>query len=296
LRQKEQGPEYILKQAKEKAAVANYLRACDFMSNVYFLFFEDQILLINKGENRYELPGDDELRNLSDLTLLLLSKQHNYSYARLTSSDLLNIGELVGLRDAYVYLGHELFGFASRAKQLLDWRYNSQYCGHCGHTTFLFDNDRALKCNVCDLVNYPRISPCIMVAITRGDEILLARSPHFRPEIFSILAGFVEPGETAEACVHREVFEEVGLTIKNLKFFASQPWPFPNQLMLGFFAEYAAGEINIDPIEIVEAQWFKYNALPALPPEFSLSYRLIEHFVETHCSSKISMKRKNGVE
>ena len=134
----------------------------------------------------------------------------------------------------------------------------------------------AMECPSCGLLAYPRISPAVMVLVRRGNELLLARSPHFRPGVFSALAGFVEAGETLEQCAVREVREEVGVEITNLRYFQSQPWPFPDSLMLAFFADYAGGEIVPDPSEIEAAGWFSIDALPVLPDPVSIARRLID--------------------
>jgi len=131
-------------------------------------------------------------------------------------------------------------------------------------------------CPACGLLAYPRISPAVMVLVSRGDDLLLARSPHFRPGIFSALAGFVEAGETIEHCAVREVREEVGIEIANLRYFRSQPWPFPDSLMIAFFADYAGGEITPDPKEIEAADWFPRSALPPLPDQASIARHLID--------------------
>lgn len=123
---------------------------------------------------------------------------------------------------------------------------------------------------------HPRISPAIIVAITRGREILLAKGINFQGDFYSVLAGFVEPGETFEECVQREVGEEVGLKVKNIKYFGSQPWPFPDSLMVGFTAEYASGNINIDEKEILDAEWFTAEQLPLIPGVGSIARRLID--------------------
>ena len=128
---------------------------------------------------------------------------------------------------------------------------------------------------------YPRISPAIIVLVMKGDEILLARSSHFRPDMYSTIAGFVEPGETLEHAVSREVMEEVGLKIKNIRYFASQPWPFPNSLMIGFLADYAEEEICVDGKEITDASWFKRDELPSIPPKTSIAGHLINWFVKS---------------
>ncbi|MEJ2041606.1 MAG: NAD(+) diphosphatase, partial [Desulfosarcinaceae bacterium] len=134
------------------------------------------------------------------------------------------------------------------------------------------------------LVNYPRLSPAIIVAVIRNDRILLARNKRFRAPFHSVLAGFVEPGETLEECEQREIGEVVGLAVKNIRYFGSQPWPFPNSLMVGFVAEYASGEITIDRKEIMEADWFPADALPRTPTRISIAGRLIEWFVASQRS------------
>ena len=138
------------------------------------------------------------------------------------------------------------------------------------------ENELAMLCPACGLLAYPRISPAVMVLVRDGDQLLLGRSPHFKPGVFSALAGFVEPGETLEECAAREVREEVGVDIANLRYFQSQPWPFPNSLMVAFFADYAGGTITPDPNEIEEAGWFALDALPILPEPISIARRLID--------------------
>ena len=185
-------------------------------------------------------------------------------------------GELVPVRSVYGLAGAEAFALAGRASQLMDWRKNHRYCGRCATPTTMKTTEFAMACPACGLLAYPRISPAVMVLIGRGDELLLARSPHFKPGIFSALAGFVEAGETLEQCAVREVREEVGIEISNLRYFRSQPWPFPDSLMLAFFADYAGGEIAPDPSEIEAAGWFSRQALPPLPDQASIARHLIE--------------------
>lgn len=133
-----------------------------------------------------------------------------------------------------------------------------------------------MECPACGLLAYPRLAPAVMVLIRRGDELLLARGPHFSPGVFSALAGFVEPGETLEQCAVREVREEVGIEIANLRYFDSQPWPFPHSLMVAFFADYAGGTLDPDPAEIEAAAWFSRAALPLLPDPISIARQLID--------------------
>lgn len=180
------------------------------------------------------------------------------------------------LRAVFQLAGPEIFALAGRATQLLDWQNNHRFCGKCGTPTELKAGEHAMQCPACGLLAYPRLSPAIMVLVRDGEKLLLARSPHFKPGVFSALAGFVEPGETLEECARREVREEVGIEIANLRYFDSQPWPFPNSLMIAFFADYAGGELVPDPAEIEAAAWFTADALPILPDRISISRRLID--------------------
>lgn len=187
--------------------------------------------------------------------------------------------QLVFLRDLIGQLNEKMLALAGRAVQLIEFELTSKFCGRCGIPTETLE-DRGKKCPKCGLLMYPRISPAIIVLVMKGDEVLLARSSHFRSDMYSIIAGFVEPGETLEHAVKREVMEEVGLKIKNIRYFASQPWPFPNSLMIGFIAEYAEGEICVDGNEIIDAAWFRRNGLPNCPGNTSISGHLIDWFVK----------------
>jgi NAD+ diphosphatase len=138
-----------------------------------------------------------------------------------------------------------------------------------------------MRCEPCGTLNYPRIAPCVIVLVTRGEELLLARNANFPRPMYSTLAGFIEVGESVEETLVREVREEVGVEVRNLRYFQSQSWPFPNQLMLGFFAEYAGGEIVCDPSEIADARWFHHRELPMIPPGASVSGQLIRHYIQT---------------
>jgi NAD+ diphosphatase len=187
----------------------------------------------------------------------------------------------MGLRGAYGRLPTPLFWIGGRAVQIVDWDRTHRFCGRCGQPTELVAHERGKKCSDCGLTNYPRLSPAIIVAVTRdnGRELLLARGPRHRPGFYSVLAGFVEPGETLEECVQREVYEEVGITVKNISYFASQPWPFPNSLMLAFTAEYDSGDIVMQVDEIEDAGWYTADNLPNVPPPLSVSRALIDDFV-----------------
>ena len=183
------------------------------------------------------------------------------------------------LRALWMRLDETLLGVASHALQLIEWDRTHQFCGRCGTPTQRRADERARHCAACGLAAYPRLSPVIMVRVVRDGQILLARAPRFAPGVYSVLAGFVEAGETLEQAIHREVAEEVGIRIRNLHYFASQSWPFPHSLMIAFTAEYADGEVRVDGRELLDAGWFASDALPGLPSPMSMAWRLIQDFV-----------------
>ena len=188
------------------------------------------------------------------------------------------------LRTLLSRLDEGLIRAAGRAHQFIHWEHTHNYCGACGSRIEEKADEQAKICPQCGLVNYPRINPAVIVAVIKSDQILLARKNQPRIPFYSVLAGFVEPSETLEECVRREVNEEVGITVKNIQYFSSQPWPFPNSLMIGFTAEYLTGEIQIDPEELSDARWFDKGSLPQVPPPLSIAGQLIEWFVKKHPS------------
>jgi NAD+ diphosphatase len=181
-----------------------------------------------------------------------------------------------GLRSLFFKLPEPLLALAARAFQIVDWDRSHRYCGRCGTPTRDKDGERAKECPACGFVAYPRVSPAMMVLVTRGRELLLARANRFPGAMYSALAGFVEPGETIEDCIRREVREEVGIDVAGIRYFASQSWAFPHSLMIAYTAEYAGGELSPDRSEIADAQWFALDALPALPTHISIARRLID--------------------
>ena len=186
-----------------------------------------------------------------------------------------------GLRSLFGAIADGFFGVAARAYEVVEWDRTHRFCGRCGAATRHVDGERARECPACGHLSYPRISPAAIVAVVRDDRILLARAKRFPPGFYSVLAGFVEPGETLEECAKREVLEETGIEVKNLRYFASQPWPFPNSLMVAFTAQYAGGEIAIDESEVVDAGWYAADALPNIPDKITVARRLIDWFAES---------------
>lgn len=184
-----------------------------------------------------------------------------------------------GLRNWFGAIDDASLAIAMRAVQILEWDRTHRFCGSCGTPTSSFPGERARRCPACQLVVYPRISPAMMALVTDGDRLLLGRGVNFPPGRYSALAGFLEAGESVEDAVRREVREEVNVEIRNLRYFGSQSWPFPNSLMIAFSAEYAGGEMRHDPKELADAAWFPIDALPQMPPRLSIARALIDDTV-----------------
>ena len=180
----------------------------------------------------------------------------------------------------FPHVSEQEWALAGRAVQIAEWHRTHQFCGRCGTPTEDAPGERARRCPACGLLSFPRISPAVITLIERGDEALLARGRTFGANpMYSTLAGFVEPGETLEECVAREIREEVGVEVTDIRYMRSQPWPFPNSLMLGFNARYAGGDIVCDPTEIVDAQWFRHDSLPNIPGKMSIARWLIDEWL-----------------
>lgn len=242
-------------------------------------------LLVTMSETGAAVPRSPQIAFLKE-TLSKISYMGTLDNAGCFVAELQERGEeLQGmrfqeLRPLLGLLSDEMFSIAGRAFQLLHWERTHQFCSRCGSRTGPKKDERAKLCPQCGLVDYPAISPAIIVAVVKDREILLAQARRFVTRFYSVLAGFVEPGETFEECVQREVKEEVGLDVDRIEYFGSQPWPFPNSLMVAFTAVHAGGEIKIDGTEIVDAQWFTANTLPEIPRKGAIARRLIDWFVE----------------
>jgi NAD+ diphosphatase len=186
----------------------------------------------------------------------------------------------MGLRELFGQLEEPIHGVAGRAFQIAEWYLNHAFCGRCGSQTELAAGERARACPNCGATYFPRINPAVIMLVEREGRMLLARNKLFRGPFYSCLAGFVEPGESLEEAVAREVLEEVGIEIEGVTYAASQPWPFPSQLMIGFYARHRAGEIKVQDSEILDAGWFGPAELPQLPGRFSLARQLIDGYLE----------------
>lgn len=251
---------------------------------LWFIFQGDR-LLVRTVENINYLPLT---RDLEGMKLKILRQQclgnldgEDCFSAEVDKEQVAPEGyAFYGLRSQSGRLSTEHFAIAGYAFQIVLWDQTHQFCGSCGATNKERSHERAKICPACNLINYPKLAPAIIVAIVKDDQILLARSSKFPEGFFSVLAGFVEPGESLEQCVCREVKEEVNIEVDNIRYFGSQPWPFPNSLMIGFIADYKSGEIEVDLEEIAEAHWYSLKTLPHIPGSISIARQLIDWFID----------------
>jgi NAD+ diphosphatase len=274
-----------------------HLCLCEAPGEGHWFVFRGDQLLVEMGPPDPRPSDDPRVRSRPSWARLPLQKNHNWLGQ--TASRTLYLGRLggvdcwaaelpkdapapaeglswEGLRTLFSVLDDAHFALAGRALQLVDWDRTHQFCGRCGTATESKRNERARVCPSCKLTAYPRVAPATMMLVRRGRELLLGRSPHFPPGMYSALAGFVEPGESLEQCVAREVAEEVGVQIRNIRYFASQSWPFPHSLMIAFVCDWSSGDVRPQPEEIEAANWFDVLQLPKLPSKISIARRLID--------------------
>lgn len=256
---------------------------------VWFFVFNSEEVLINTTNNTFNVPVKTTIEDLKlrVLAKYYLGKLDGCDCYCLETDDKTTVPEGMLFKKFRSLLGRideEIFMLAGRAYQILNWDKKNQYCGSCGSENEMKHDERAKICPKCSNIIYPKISPAVIVAIIKDNEILLAHAKYFKENLYSLIAGFVEPGETFEDCVQREVFEEVGIKVKNLKYFGSQPWPFPDSLMVGFTAEYESGKISVDGNEITSAGWYTKESLPDVPNNSSIAGKIINWFCK-HCSN-----------
>jgi NAD+ diphosphatase len=189
--------------------------------------------------------------------------------------------EFLALRSLYGRLEEDLWTLAGRAVQIVEWGRTHRFCGRCGTGTEPVPGERARRCPACGLLAFPRLAPAVIVLVERDGQLLLAQGRAFGIPMYSTLAGFVEPGETLEEAVHREIHEEVGIRVTDVRYFGSQPWPFPHSLMCGFTARWESGDIVLQESEIVDARWFDPDDLPMIPGPPSIARKLIDGFLAT---------------
>lgn len=262
----------------------------DKITPAYWFVFDKSKLLVASDDagNKSSIPFIADICEirplLSEIQYLGLVDGKESYFAEFDGKPDLNVPTLPGctpieLRMLFGSLEDDWFWLANRAYHLLNWRKKNRYCGVCGNELAASTDEVAFICGKCGNIIYPRISPAVIVAITKADEILLARSARFVKGMYSVIAGFVEPGETLEECVAREIGEEVGIKVRNIRYFCSQPWPYPDSLMVAFTAEYESGEIKIDNKEIIDAGWYTAEKLPGLPLKASVARKLIDKWL-----------------
>ena len=239
------------------------------------LFFHGNELLVSEDGSSAS-PFDVSTESHNDIVIGTLRETTYRAISLEHRPDPPEGAKFAGLRSLFGIMPDDTMAIAGRAAQLLRWDRTHRFCGVCATPTVREASERSRRCLACGHAAYPRISPAMMCLVTRGKEILLARNVSFPAGRYSALAGFLEAGESVEDAVHREVREEVGVQVKNLRYFASQSWPFPDSLMIAFTAEYAGGELKANGHEIAEAGWFTKETLPQMPPSVSIARALIE--------------------
>jgi NAD+ diphosphatase len=270
---------FALKTPFVSAVIPNGSASCHW----WFIFAKTKLLVDSAGQEQVTIctRSPEQLGLETNFTRYLGRYSTADCYVAVLVDDPaapLNM-EFRDLRSLFGMFDDDIFSLAGRAIQIVHWRREHRFCGKCGTAMIDRRTELARKCPGCNFISYPRLSPAVIMSVVRDDHILLARSPRFSTGMYSTLAGFVEPGETLEEAVSREVFEEVAITVNNIQYIASQPWPFPHSLMIGFAATYSSGEIRIDQDELEDAKWFSMDDLPILPTRFSISRLLIENFI-----------------
>lgn len=250
------------------------------MKSYYFVFCKDELLLEQQEDGIYSVPLSEEPpTEIKPWTTLLRVTPLNgvevraYNLPAPTPE-----GTFCPLRQSYYKLPLELYLKAGKCAELLYWDQNTRFCGVCGGT-MKFHTDISKRCEHCGKEVWPQLATAIIVRITRDDEILMARARNFRGDFYGLIAGFVETGETLEEAVVREVHEETGLEIKDIRYFGSQPWPYPSGLMVGFTAHYAGGQIHVQREELKNVAWFHRDHLPKLPEKLSIARQLVDDWL-----------------
>lgn len=259
----------------------------EIRSKYWFVFCKDSLVLEHHADGTYTIPYSPEppVETQEWTHVLNISPLDDGTEVRALSIDqpLSKDGgrwEMCGLRQSYYKLPTEFYLKAGKCHELLYWDSNTRYCGCCG-APMAMHTDISKRCTHCGKEVWPQLATAIIVLIHRGNEVLLVHARNFKTDFYGLVAGFVETGETLEEAVHREVMEETGLTIRNLTYWASQPWPYPCGLMVGFYAEYESGDLHLQRSELSKGSWFRYDQLPTIPEKLSLARQLIDNWLKT---------------
>lgn len=256
-------------------------------SKLYFIFNNDE-LLMKIGSEDISIPNENDINNLNinltNVDSLVIKNNKEFLFAKTykPSSNLSSEFQFFKLRSLISSMNEDLFNLAGKAYYLTKWTDTYKYCNRCGTLMENKNDERAKICPSCNFISYPRISPAIITAIIRDNKLLLAHNTNFPKKRYSVIAGFLEPGETFEDCVSREVWEETKIKVKNIKYFGSQPWPFPDSLMVAFTCEYENGELTVDGKEIDDASWYTVNEFPNIPFKGSIARKLIDWFADNY--------------
>jgi NAD+ diphosphatase len=252
----------------------------------YWFLFNSSELLVELNNQQVKIPFTNNLEELKIIPLrfqyLGTFKGHPCYSGELSSGEVPEGMVLKDLRSLYEVIDEDLYLLAGRASQIVNWDRNHQFCGQCGAATITKEDEMAKLCPECGFTSFTRLSPAVITAIIRDGKLLMALHTRTPGNMYGLIAGFVEPGETLTEAVQRETMEEVGLKVKNIQFFGSQPWPYPNSLMIGFTADYDSGEIEVDGKEIIDAQWFGADEIPTAPSQISIAGELIQWYLEKY--------------
>ena len=256
------------------------------LTDTYWFLFHNGELLVKESESRTMIPLSSDLKLLAspptNTQSIGLFHEHECLIANVNNDNIPPGFSFKKIKPLYGHLEDEFFWVACRASHIMNWMRTSKFCGCCGAIMTILSHEIAMKCSNCGNLVYPRLSPAIIVAVVKDNQILLARGPLSPPNRYSVIAGFVEPGETLENCVRRELQEEVGIKVDTINYFGSQPWSFPDCLMVAFTAECSNETITIDNDEIADAAWFSPHNLPDLPDKPSIGRQLIDWFTEKY--------------
>jgi len=251
----------------------------------FFVFCKEDLLLERLPDGSYTIPLQEDpptevkpWTNVMNITPFGETEVKAYRIDNPVTES--SRYEMCGLRQSYYKLPQLLYMKAGKCQELLYWDQNTKYCGVCG-SPMRMDTDISKKCTECGKEIWPQLATAVIVLIHKGDEVLLVRAKNFRRDFFGLVAGFVETGETLEEAVAREAFEETGVKITNIRYFASQPWPYPCGLMVGFNADYVSGDIHLQASEIAKGGWFRRDNLPNIPEKLSIARMLLDAWLNT---------------
>jgi len=253
------------------------------MKKFYFVFCKEELLLEKTADGSYTIPCQEEppvevkpWTNVMNITPIDGVEVKTFRVDNPVAESERYV--MCGLRKSYYQLPRQLYLVAGKCQELLYWDQNTKYCGVCG-APMRMDTDISKKCTECGKEVWPQLATAVIVLIHRGDEVLLVRAKNFRTDFYGLVAGFVETGETLEEAVAREAMEETGVTITNIRYFGSQPWPYPCGLMVGFHADYVSGEIHLQRSEIAKGGWFRRDNLPTIPEKLSIARMLLDDWL-----------------